>query len=103
MAQDPEHEEEEKDEQSIDPSHDLDIVPLYFSQTIAAASEAEILKGILESNGIPAIMTNEATAYPNLGYVVYVARERVEEAKQLIAEQEAAGPEAATEAEAQTE
>jgi hypothetical protein len=103
MAQDPERDEEMPDSGAIDPSHDLDMVPLYFSQTIEAASEAEILRGILSANGIPAVMTNEAPGFPNLGYILRVPRERVEEAKRLIAEQQAAGPEAAAEAEEETE
>jgi hypothetical protein len=101
MAQDPEHEEEQPE--SIDPSHGLDMVPFYFSQTIEAASEAEIIKGILEANGVPTVMTNEAPGFPNLGYILSVPRDRLEEARRVIAEQRAAGPEAAAEAEAQTE
>jgi hypothetical protein len=101
MAQDPEHEEEQPEK--VDKSHDLDMVPFYFSQTIEAASEAEIIKDILEANGIPAVMTNEAPGFPNLGYLLSVPRDRLEEARRVIAEQQAAGPEAAAEAEAQTE
>jgi hypothetical protein len=103
MAQDPEHEEEQPESGSVDPSHGLDMVPFYFSQTLEAASEAEIIKGILESNGIPTAMTNEAPGFPNLGYILTVPRDRLEEARRIIAEQEAAGPEAAAEAEAQSE
>jgi hypothetical protein len=103
MAQDPERDEEQPESGAVDPSHELDMVPLYFSQTIEAASEAEVLRGILESYGIPAVMSNEAPGFPNLGYVVSVPRDRVEEARRAIAEQQAAGPEAAAEAEAQSE
>jgi hypothetical protein len=103
MAQDPEHEGEEPETGSIDRSHDLDMVPFYFSQTIEAASEVEIIKGILEANDIPSAMTNEAPGFPNLGYILTVPRDRLEEARRVIAEQQAAGPEAAAEAEAQTE
>lgn len=103
MAQDPERDEEQSGSGTVDPSHSLDMVPLYFSQTIEAASEAEVLRGILESNGIPSLMTNEAPQFPNLGYILSVPRDRVEEARRLIEEQRAAGPEAAAEAEAQSE
>jgi len=103
MAQDPENEEQQPESGGLDTSHDLDMVPLYFSQTIEAASEAEILHGILEANGIPAIMTNEAPGFPNLGYIVSVPRDRLEDARRVIAEQRAAGPEAAAEGEAQSE
>ena len=103
MAQDPEHEEEQPESDSVDTSHDLDMVPFYFSQTLEAASEVEVIKGILEANGIPTAMTNEAPGFPNLGYVLTVPRDRLEEARRIIAEQRAAGPEAAAEAEAQSE
>jgi hypothetical protein len=103
MAQDPENEEEQPESRGVDTSHDLDMVPFYFSQTIEAASEVEIIKSILEANGIATAMTNEAPGFPNLGYVLTVPRDRLEEARRVIAEQQAAGPEAAAEAEAQSE
>lgn len=102
MAQDPEHDEETRQD-AVDPSHDLDMVPLYFSQTIEAASEAEVLRGILESNGIPTIMTNSAPGFPNLGYLITVPRDRADEALRLIAEAQEAGPQGAAEAEAASE
>lgn len=103
MAQDPEHEGERPESDRVDPSHDLDMVPFYFSQTIEAASEVEVIKSILEANGIPTAMTNDAPGFPNLGYVLTVPRDRLEEARRIIAEQQAAGPEAAAEGEAQSE
>ena len=103
MAQDPDRDDEQSAGGEVDPSHDLDMVPLYFSQSIEAASEAEVLRGILEANGIPAVMTNSAPGFPNLGYLISVPRDRLQEARRVIAEQEAAGPDAAAEAEAQSE
>jgi Putative prokaryotic signal transducing protein len=103
MAQDPERDEEQPESGAVNPSHDLDMVPLYSSQTIEAASEAEVLRGILDANGIPTVMTNEAPGFPNLGYVITVPRDRIADARRVIAEQQAAGPEAAAEAEAQSE
>ncbi len=100
MAQDP---EEVSRHDEFDSSHDLDLIPFYFSQTIDAASEAEILRSILQAAGIPAVMTNEAPGFPNLGYLLMVPRDRVDQAREAIAEQRAAGPGAAAEAEAQTE
>jgi hypothetical protein len=44
-----------------------------------------------------------ATLYPNLPFEVRVPRGRLKEAEQLIEQAEAAGPEAATEAEAESE
>jgi Putative prokaryotic signal transducing protein len=101
MAQDPERDDEQPDETSVDMSHDLDTVPLYFSQTVDAEVEAEVIRGILESNGIPAVVSSSPV--PNLGFQVQVPRGRLEEARRLIEEQQAAGPEAAAEAEAASE
>ena len=100
MAQDPERDDERPDaEDGIDPSHELDMTPLYFSQTIEAESEAEVIRGVLEANGIPAILV-PPTALPSLGFQIRVPQNRMDEALRILAEQEAAGPEAAAEAEA---
>ena len=46
MAQDPERDDELQDEGLIDPSHDLDMVSVYDSQTIDSDVEAEVIRGI---------------------------------------------------------
>jgi hypothetical protein len=76
MAQDPELPDDQPEEGALDTSHDLDMVPLYFSQTVEAESEAEVLRGVLESNGIPASVSNPCM-YPNLGILIYVPRNRL--------------------------
>jgi hypothetical protein len=101
MAQDPERDDDAVDEGAVDPSHDLDMEPLYFSQTIEAEVEAEVIRGVLEANGIPSTLSS--SPYPSLGFQIQVPRSRLEEARRVIAEQEAAGPEAAAEAEAASE
>jgi hypothetical protein len=99
MAQDPERDDEQVvGEGAVDPSHELDMEPLFFSQTIEAESEAEVIRGLLESNGIPS--TFSRSPVPTLGFQIQVPRNRVEDALRVIAEQEAAGPDAAAEAEA---
>src|ERR1043165_1590898 len=102
MAQDPEREEEQPQEGLVDTSHELDMVSLYTSQTIDAEPEADVIRGLLDANGIPAMVVR-AMGYPSLGFEVRVPLARLEEARRIIAEQEAAGPEAAAEAEAATE
>src|SRR5436190_22078468 len=99
MAQDPE--DEGFEEGFVDTSHDLDMVPLYFSQTIEAEVEAEVIRGILDSNGIPVSVSS--STIPSLGFEILVPRARADESRRLIEEQRAAGPEAAAEAEAATE
>jgi hypothetical protein len=102
MAQDPEREEDQPVEGLVDTSHDLDMVSLFSSQTIEAEAEADVIRGILDANGIPTIVVR-AMGLPSLGFEVQVPQGRLEEARRLIAEQQAAGPEAAAEAEAATE
>src|SRR3954468_19171886 len=102
MAQDPERDDELVGaEGSVNPSHELDMVPLYFSQTIEAEMEAEVIRGILDSNGIPAIVSG--SAIPSLGFEIQVPQSRVDEARRLVDEARAAGPQAAAEAEAASE
>jgi len=102
MAQDPEDEEEQQNEDVGDSSHSLDMVTMYTSLAAEAEMEADMIHGVLESNGVPSIVVR-AAQYPALGYEVQVPRSRLEEAERLIAEAQAAGPEAAAEAEAATE
>ena len=105
MAQDPESDEPGeqagKRTEGVNPSHDLDMVTLYTATTIDSEMEAGALSSLLESNGIPALVIG--SPFPALGYQVQVPRERAEEARRLIEEAEAAGPEAASEAEAASE
>jgi hypothetical protein len=99
MAQDP---ETGGDQPEVDVSHDFDMVSLYSSQTVDAEMEADVIHGILESNGIPSMVVRGGP-YPILGFEVQVPCARLEEARRLIAEAQAAGPDAADEAEAASE
>jgi hypothetical protein len=101
MAQDPERDDDQLDAGAVDTSHALDMEPLYFSQTIEAEVEAEVIRGVLESNGIPVMIS--ASPVPSLGLQIRVPKSRMDDALRVIAEQEAAGPEAAAEAEAASE
>jgi len=96
MAQDPERDDEQAG--AMDVSHDLDLVPLYSSQLIDAEMEAEVLRSILDANGIPSVLSSSPLS--TLEFEVRVPRNRVEEARKVIADQRAAGPDAAAEAEA---
>lgn len=83
-------------------SHALDIVALYDSSTVDAEMEADVIRGLLDTNGIPSVL-RRAGPYPSLGFQVLVPRGRLREAQQLVEEAQAAGPEAAAEAEAASE
>ena len=98
MAQDP----EEQDQDQPLNTHALDMVALFDSSTVDAEMEADVIRGVLDTNGIPSVVRRGG---PNLalGFQVLVPRGRVGEAQRLIAEAQAAGPEAAAEAEAASE
>ena len=106
MAQDPEYDEEQPDdeqpdEEAVDASPGMDMVTVYDTQTIDAEMEAGVIASMLEASGVPVLLTG--TQLPPLGFQVQVPRNKVEEAERLIAEAQAAGPEAAAEAEAASE
>jgi hypothetical protein len=104
MAQDPEREDEQPGGEVPLTSHALDMVTLWTSDagTVTGEMEADMIRGVLESNSIP-VMVVGASQYPVLGYEVKVPRGRLREAEELIAQAEAAGPDAAIEAEAESE
>jgi hypothetical protein len=79
------------------------LVPV-FNQPAGSVEEMEAfaIKGLLEANGIEAIMVNPGTL-PNLSAQVLVAEELAAEAQRIIAEARAAGPAAAEEAERASE
>jgi hypothetical protein len=82
-------------------SHDLDMVPLFQSQTVDAELDADNICGVLESNGIASVL--ERSPVGSLGFEVFVGRADLERAAALIAEALAAGSEAADEGEAESE
>ena len=102
MAQDPRHDEDSAGEDQLDPSSDLDMVTLYDAPIVDAEIEADMIQGVLESNGIPSMLVRNSTI-PSLGFEVKVPRGRMEEAGRLIEEAKAAGPAAAAEAEKASE
>ncbi len=106
MAQDPNRDEQPEEStgpvSDVDPSHELDMVPIYSSQTVDAEIEADVIRGLLEANGIPNLVIGFNQA-PSVGFEVRVPAARADEAQSLIAEAQAAGPEAAAEAEAASE
>jgi len=102
MAQDPEGEQDEVPSSDEDISHEIEMVPLFESMAADAEVNADNIHGVLESNGIESVV-RRSSPYPNFGVAVMVAEADLERAKLLIAEALAAGPEAAADAEAQSE
>jgi len=78
------------------------MVSLFDSTGVDAEMEADVIRGVLDSNGSPSLIVRPGP-YPPLGIQVLVPRGKVREAQQLLAEARAAGPEAASEAEAASE
>jgi hypothetical protein len=85
-----------------DASHDLDMVTLFSSSNHDAEMEANAIHGLLEANGIPSFVVG-SSQLPVLEFHVEVPRSRLEEAQQVLAEAQEAGPSAAAEAEQATE
>src|SRR5579871_521038 len=71
MAQDPESLQGPPEDDAVDTSHGLDLATIYSSQGVDSEVEADIIRGIMESNGIPAIVVR-AMGYPALGFEVRV-------------------------------
>ncbi len=94
MAQDP--------ELDVDPSSDLDSVAVFSSSNHDGEMEATAVQGMLQSNGIDAMLVGPSVI-PSLEFQVQVPRSKALEAARLISEARAAGPEAAAEAEAASE
>jgi hypothetical protein len=82
----------------VDPSHDLDLVPLFTSANHDAEMEAEAIHGLMQANGIPSIVVG-APQIPSLEFQVQVPKARLDEAERVLTEARAAGPSAAAEAE----
>jgi len=101
MAQDP-GQEHGPGEEFFDTSHELDMIALYRSPAVGSEIEAHVIRGILDSHGIPSLLSR-AMGNPQLGFEVQVHRRNFQEAAWLIEEAKAAGPAAAMEAERQSE
>lgn len=97
MAQDP-----EEGEGFVDTSSELDMITLYSTPAGGSEIEADIIRGILDSHGIPSLISR-AMGYPSLGFLVQVHRQNFAQAHRVIEEAKAAGPEAAIEAERASE
>ena len=101
MAQDPDRYESERHPDVLRNTHALDMVTLP-SGTVSSEMEADMIRGVLDANGIPSLLVM-ASELPALGYEIKVPRGKVGEAEELVKGALAAGPEAAADAEAETE
>ena len=102
MAQDPHRDDEHRDDEFVDTSHDFDMVTLFSSSNTDAELDCTNINNILQGEGIPSVVVGASTI-PVLEFQVQVPRARLEEARRIIEDARAAGPEAAAEAEASSE
>jgi hypothetical protein len=87
---------------ALDPSHDLDMVPVFIAEGADSEMCAMGIRSILDAQGIPSVLVS-SSPLPSLPFEVRVPKERIEEARKAIAEAEEAGPFAAEEAERESE
>ena len=87
----------------MDPSEDLDLEAIFHSEgSTTAEFEALEVKGVLEANGITAVIVGDSVL-PNLAFEVRVARDQVERAKEVLNEATKSGPADAEKAELESE
>lgn len=84
--------------ETANPSHEFDLESVFESAGAEGEMEALAVHSLLTASGIPAVIVG-SSSLPNLPFEVQVPRDHVEQARQRIAEAEAAGPSAADEAE----
>lgn len=88
--------------QTEDPSHDMDMQPVFSETGPLAELEALSIQGVLEANDIPVVISGSSTL-PVTEFTVQVPESRFEEAQEIIAEAQQAGPAAAEQAEREGE
>lgn len=87
--------------EALSPDDD-EMVPVFSSSNTTGEMEAESIHQVLDASGIPSLLIGPATL-PVVEFQVQVPANRVEEARRIIAEAQAAGPAAADEAELASE
>jgi hypothetical protein len=90
------------DNLALDPEADESMVPVFSSSNHDGEMEAMAIKGVLDSNSIPAMIVGPSVL-PTLEFQVQVPANLLQEARQVIREARQGGRQAADEAEAQTE
>ena len=88
--------------QDAEQNDDLEMVTLFSSSTHDAEMEASNIHQLLEAGGIPSVLVGPSVL-PVVEFQVQVPRANLEEARKMVDDAEAAGPQAAAEAEAASE
>lgn len=82
---------------AVDPSHDLDLVPVFSAVGQNAEIAALGVRGVLDAQNIPSVLISGAQLAV-LPFEVRVPKAMIDEARQALAAAEEAGPAAAEEA-----
>ena len=90
------------EEEQPDNSPELDMTILGYYHGVEGELEARSVESVLRAAGIPAVVEG-AIGFSSVPFEVSVPRNRLEEAKKVLADALQAGPEAAEEAEKQFE
>src|ERR1043166_5775591 len=77
MAQDPDRYESQRNSDVLRNTHALDMVDLA-SGSVSTPSEANMIRGVLDANGIPSLLVAGAE-FPNFGFQVKVPRGKLKE------------------------
>jgi len=92
----------DNDNLELEPDADESMVPVFSSSNHDGEMESMAIKGVLDSNGIPAMIVGPHIL-PTLEFQVQVPEHLLTEARQVIREARQGGRQAADEAEALTE
>ncbi len=84
--------------EQVDVSHDLDMVPVFVSDSANAEMIALEVRSLLDAQEIPSVLVS-GSMFPNLPFEVRVPKTYLDDARRAIAAAEEAGPAAAEEAE----
>jgi len=87
---------------NAEPGREEAMVPVFSSSNHDAEMEAMNIHSILQASGIPSVLVGASTI-PSLEFQVQVPRADADEARRLLEEATAAGPEAAEQAERASE
>ena len=84
-------------------SEDASFVPVFSSAGLLGLADVAFVRGVLEAGGIPVLSRGSGYAGAGIPVEVLVPQDRIEEARRLLADAEAAGPSSADDAESASE
>jgi len=83
-------------------SHARDMVPIYESTASEAEMQAGVIRGVLDSNGIPSVLIRPGPI-PPVGFHLLLPRDKLAEARKVLKDAQRGGSQGASEGEAASE